>query len=253
MNILITGAYGFIGKNLSARLKERFPDCRLYLVDVDTTSAQLMEYTRDCDFVYNFAAVHRPKETTEFDSVNHIYFDNLLGMLEKHGNTCPVLYTSSIQATNGTEYGNSKLAAEADLRAYSEKTGARAVIYRLTNTFGRWATPNHHSVVATFCYNLVKGLPIQISDRNHVMEFYYIDDVIDDFVKQISGEVSPDSDGIFRLPQEKIYRITLGELADLLGEIKRTVDGGEEFKSDLAIGERMYKTYLSYVEEYSEL
>ena len=251
MNILITGAYGFIGKNLTARLREKFPDCRLYLVDIDTTKEQLYEYTKDCDFVYNFAAVHRPKETSEFDTVNHVYLDNLLGMLKEHGNTCPVLYTSSIQATNGTEYGNSKLAAEADLKKYSLETGARAVIYRLTNTFGRWATPNHHSVVATFCYNLVKGIELQISDRAHVMEFYYIDDVIDDFVNQISGDVTPDSDGVFRLPQEKIYRITLGELADLLNEIKVAVDCKEYFKSDLAIGERMYKTYLAYMEEYS--
>lgn len=252
MNILITGALGFIGKNLTARLREVYPDCKIYLVDVDTTGEELYEYTKDCDFVYNFAAVHRPKDTLEFDAVNHMYFDNLLGMLKSHGNTCPVLYTSSIQATNGTEYGNSKLAAEADLRKHAEETGARAVIYRLTNTFGRWATPNHHSVVATFCYNLVKGIPLQISDRNHVMEFYYIDDVIDDFVSQISGEKTPDEDGVFRLPKEKIYKITLGELADLLCEIKDAVNGGEKFESKLPIGERMYKTYLSYVKEYSE-
>lgn len=252
MNILITGANGFIGKNLTARLKERFPDSVIYLADVDTTEEELCEYTKDCDFVYNFAAVHRPKETTEFDTVNHLYFDNLLDMLKKHNNACPVLYTSSIQATNGTEYGNSKLAAEADLKKYSKDTGARAVIYRLTNTFGRWATPNHHSVVATFCYNLVKGLPIQVSDRNHVMEFYYIDDVIDDFVGQLTNSKVPCDDGIFRLPDEKIYRITLGELADLLCEIKDAVNSGEKFESPLSIGERMYKTYLSYVKEYSE-
>ena len=252
MKILITGAYGFIGKNLTARLKEVYPGCELYLVDVDTTREELYEYTKDCDFVYNFAAVHRPKETTEFDAINHVYFDNLLCMLKEHNNTCPVLYTSSIQATNGTEYGNSKLAAEADLRDYAKTTGARAVIYRLTNTFGRWATPNHHSVVATFCYNLVKGIPLQISDRNHVMEFYYIDDVIDDFVSQISGDKTPDADGVFRLPSDKVYRITLGELADLLYEIKDTVEADEKFETKLAIGERMYKTYLSYVKEYSE-
>lgn len=252
MNVLITGAYGFIGKNLTARLRKIYPDCKLYLVDVDTTREELYEYTKDCDFVYNFAAVHRPKETSEFDAVNHMYFDSLLGMLKEHDNNCPVLYTSSIQATNGTEYGNSKLAAEADLREHSKTTGARAVIYRLTNTFGRWATPNHHSVVATFCYNLVKGIPLQISDRNHVMEFYYIDDVIDDFVLQLSGKRTPDEDGVFRLVKEKIYRITLGELADLLYDIKKAVDEGANFKSQHAIGERMYKTYLSYVKEYSE-
>lgn len=252
MNVLITGAFGFIGKNLTERLKEEYPDCRIYLVDVDTTREEIYEYTKDCDFVYNFAAVHRPKDESEFDAVNHVYFDNLLCMLKEHENNCPVLYTSSIQATNGTEYGNSKLAAEADLREHSKSTGARAVIYRLTNTFGRWATPNHHSVVATFCYNLVKGIPLQISNRDHVMEFYYIDDVIEDFVSQLSGEKIPDDDGIFRLPDEKIYRITLGELADLLCDIKAAVNDGKDFESQLAIGERMYKTYLSYVKEYSE-
>lgn len=247
MRILITGAYGFLGKNLIARLKESGDKFTIYSFDVDTSIEQLEEYTKDCDFVFNFAAVHRPKENSEFEKVNHLFFDDLLDMLKKHNNTCPVLYTSSIQATNGTDYGNSKLAAEKDLKEYGEQTGARAIVYRLSNVYGRWATPNHHSVVATFCNNLSLNLDITVNDRNHVMNFHYIDDVVDSFKSQIEGQPVPDEDGIFRI--KKIHEITLGELADTLicfqtFEKQKIVP---ELKSETQ--KTLYTTYMSYVQQ----
>ena len=246
MKILITGANGFIGKNLISKLGSKHT---IYSFDIDNTVEDLWKYTEDCDFVYNFAAVHRPKDTCEFDKVNHVFFDDLLQMLKKHGNFCNVLYTSSIQATNGSEYGNSKLAAEEELKLYEMETGGKAIIYRLTNVFGKWATPNHHSVVATFCYNMVHNMPITVSDSEHIMRFYYIDDVIDSFVAQLSNSVHPDDDGIYRLPEDKIYTITLGELEKTLKRIKKDVDGERTFSPKSAIEEKLYTTYMSYYTE----
>lgn len=246
MKILITGAKGFIGKNLIARLKEFGDKYTVYSYDVDSTKEELCEYLKDCDFVFNFAAVHRPKEAAEFDKTNHLFFDELLEILKANGNKCPVLYTSSIQAGNGTPYGDSKLSAENDLKKYGDENGVRTIIYRLTNTYGRWATPNHHSVVATFCYNLVNDLPIVVNDENLLMNFYYIDDVIDSLVSQIDGKQTPDADGIFRLPKEKIHSITLGELSNILTSFKVAVDKGEKPKLENRIKETLYYTFMSY-------
>jgi UDP-2-acetamido-2,6-beta-L-arabino-hexul-4-ose reductase len=247
MKILITGAYGFLGKNLIARLADCGDRYTLYSYDIDTPFADLEKFTKDCDFVFNFAAVHRPKEASEFDKVNHVFFDDLLGLLKKHGNTCPVLYTSSIQATNGTDYGNSKLASEADLRAYAAETGARGIIYRLSNVYGRWATPNHHSVVATFCNNLALDLPIMVNDRNHTMYFHYVDDVITSFISQIEGVPTPDEDGIFRV--KRIHEITLGQLADTLIGFQTVLKNGGQPICNNETQETLLKTYLSYVEQ----
>lgn len=246
MKILITGAAGFIGKNLTAKLKELYKDIVIYYYDIETPPEKLEEFAKDCDFVYNFAAVHRPKFEEEFDKVNHKLFSGLLDLLRKHNNRCPVLYTSSIQADNGTKYGQSKASAEKALLKYGKETGNRVIIYRLTNTFGKWATPNHHSVVATFCYNLVNGIELSISDRNIMMNFYYIDDVIDSFVKQLNGDVKPCDDGFFRLAENKIYSITLGELADKLTYISECVKNNKKPNLKEDVETKLYTTYLSY-------
>ncbi len=246
MKILITGAGGFIGKNLTARLNELIEDVIIYYYDIETPEEYLDDFAKDCDFVYNFAAVHRPKSEDEFDVVNHKFFCGLLNLLKKHNNKCPVLYTSSIQADNGTKYGESKIAAEKALIEYGKETGNRIVIYRLTNTFGRWATPNHHSVVATFCYNLVNDIELSISNRDILMNFYYIDDVVDSFVKQLKGDVTACDDGIFRLTDDKIYSITLGELADKLTYISKCVKNNIMPDLNKDIDNKLYITYLSY-------
>ncbi|MBR2954345.1 MAG: NAD-dependent epimerase/dehydratase family protein [Clostridia bacterium] len=246
MKVLITGAGGFIGKNLTAKLNEIFDDVVIYYYDIETPEEDLDKFAKECDFVYNFAAVHRPKSEDEFDKVNHKFFCGLLDLLKKYNNKCPVLYTSSIQADNGTKYGESKIAAEKALIEYGKEIGNRIVIYRLTNTFGRWATPNHHSVVATFCYNLVNNIELTISNPDIVMNFYYIDDVIESFITQLKGEVQPCSDGIFRLEGNKVYSISLGDLAYKLTYISKCVkeDVAPEFKEN--IDEKLYITYLSY-------
>lgn len=246
MKILITGAGGFIGKNLTARLNEVNKDLTIYYYDIETPEEKLEEFTKDCDFVYNFAAVHRPKSEDEFETVNHKFFAGLLDMLKMHNNKCPVLYTSSIQANNGTKYGESKIAAENALIQYGKETGNRIIIYRLTNTFGRWATPNHHSVVATFCYNLVNGIELTISNPDIVMNFYYIDDVIDSFVQQLNGAMEPCDDGIFRLADDKVYSITLGDLASTLTHISECVKNDVEPNLNKDIQDKLYLTYLSY-------
>ena len=246
MKILITGAGGFIGKNLTARLNELIEDVIIYYYDIETPEESLEGFAKDCDFVYNFAAVHRPKSEDEFDAVNHKFFCGLLDLLKKHNNKCPVLYTSSIQADNGTKYGESKIAAEKALIEYGKETGNRIIIYRLTNTFGRWATPNHHSVVATFCYNLVNDIELSISDPNVMMNFYYIDDVIDSFVKQLKGDVKACDDGIFRLADDKIHSITLGELAEKLTYISECVKNNIVPDLNRDIDNKLYITYLSY-------
>ena len=243
MKILITGSKGFLGKNLIEALNKK-GGYEIYEFDIDTPVSKIDEYTRDCDFVFNFAAVHRPKEITEFEKVNHVFLEDLLECLKKHNNCCPVVYTSSIQATNGSEYGNSKLAAEKAMFEYEKDTGAKAIVYRLTNTFGKWAMPNHHSVVATFCYNVHRGIPLTVNCREALMKFYYVDDVIESFVAQLEGGVSAREDGIYYLDDDCVYTVTVGELADLI----IAFGDGEEPKSDSIFENRLYRTFISYKE-----
>ena len=241
MKILITGSRGFLGRNLIEALNRKGV-YDIYEFDIDTPIEKINEYTMDCDFVFNFAAVHRPKDVSEFDKTNHIFLEDLLNCLRKHKNICPVLYTSSIQATNGSDYGNSKLAAEKAMFEYEKETGARAVVYRLTNTFGKWATPNHHSVVATFCYNANRNIPLTVNNRDFEMHFYYIDDVIEAFLNQLENKEKPADDGIYYLDENCVYHVSLGKLADLIiGFSDGNIPNPEnDFEN------RLYFTYKSY-------
>lgn len=245
MNILITGADGFLGKNLIERLV-KMPDVNIMHFSEGTSPLLLDRNLSECDFVFHFAAVHRPKDNEDFYRVNDDFFEGILAKLEEYGNNCPVLLTSSIQATDNNDYGRSKLIAENLLRKHSEKSGARAIIYRLNNVLGKWAMPNHHSVVATFCHNINRDLPIVISNRKIMMNFYYIDDVIDSFLTQIKGEPKPDADGIFRLKEEQIIHITLGELADTFYYFRDCQKRGITPQTDSELKQKLWRTYESY-------
>jgi UDP-2-acetamido-2,6-beta-L-arabino-hexul-4-ose reductase len=248
MKILVTGARGFLGKNLIAGLEaldgETYTICTY---DKSDALLDLKNNTKDCDFVYHFAAVHRPDCEDEFQVVNYEFFQTLLGFLRENGNKCPVLYTSSVQATQDTLYARSKRLAEDALWEHVRINGSRGIIYRLTNTFGKWAKPYAYSVIATFCHNVSRNREIEIHNPDIRMNFYYIDDVIADFLRHLKEEVPPGEDGFYRLSQEYCYQVSIGELAE-------TIRGFQQAREALYIPDmknpfikKLYSTYLSYL------
>ena len=221
MKILVTGAKGFVGKNLCAQLNNiKSGKCRIpltslrgantftslrgaerrgnltisevYEYDIDSTEAELDRYCADCDFVFNLAGVNRPQNQDEFMKGNFGFASQLLDTLKKHGNTCPVMISSSIQATlagrfGTSEYGKSKKAGEELMFEYGRETGAKVLVYRFPNLFGKWCRPNYNSAVATFCHNSANDLPIQVNDRTVEMELLYIDDLVDEMISALTG------------------------------------------------------------------
>lgn len=243
MRVLITGAKGFIGKNLIAELKnQNYTD--LYEYDVDCEPALLDEYARDCDFVFHLAGVNRPQNPDEFMQGNFGFTSTLLDMLKKHQNHCPIMISSSTQAALDNPYGQSKKAGEDLLLAYGKETGARAIIYRFPNVFGKWCRPNYNSAVATFCYNIAHDLPIQVNDPSVVMNLVYIDDVVEELVRALNSRENRLGD-YCAVPV--IHTITLGEIATLIygfKESRRTLsvpNMANEFEK------KLYSTYLSYL------
>lgn len=246
MNILITGAGGFIGRNLVEVLEEE-EGYTLFKFNSADDPRLLKDYTAGCDFLFHLAAVHRPGDEAEFERVNKKFLEGVLALFRKHGNRCPVLLTSSIQAVDDSAYGRSKRAAEKLVREHAENGGGKAIVYRLTNTFGRYARPNGHSVVATFCYNIARDLPIVISDPGRTMHLYYIDDVIESFLQQLHGTLEPDDDGFYRLPKELEYHVTLGEMAEIIYGFRDLVRRGEDFMPRDEFSAKLYRTFLSYL------
>ena len=255
MKILVTGANGFVGKNLVATLKtikegknKSTPlsaDIEIFEFDVDTDKALLDTYCKDCDFVFNLAGVNRPQNTEEFMQGNFGFASKLLETLKKHNNTCPVMLSSSIQATLDNPYGQSKKAGEELFFSYSEKTGARVLVYRLPNVFGKWCRPNYNSAVATFCNNIANDLPIQVNDRNHPMTLVYIDDVVDEMINALCGNETKNGN-YCKIPVE--HKITLGEIVDLIYLFKnqpQTLLMPEI--PDNSFAKKLYSTYLSYL------
>lgn len=211
MNLLITGADGFVGRNLRAALRQS--DHRLFLIDVSSSAKELQAAAGQADFVFHLAGVNRPKDTAEFQTGNADFTSTLLSMLEQ-GKRPPVLISSSTQAALDNPYGQSKLAAEIAVRRYYDRVKSPVYIYRLTNVFGKWSRPNYNSAVATFCYNISRGLPITLSDPNYLLCLVYIDDVISEFLRAMDGNPAYNEDGYCTAGPE--HEATLQHIVSLL-------------------------------------
>ena len=256
MNVLITGAKGFIGRNLVEVLKAvrdgkdksrgLESDITIFECDIDTDSALLDTYTEKCDFVFHLAGVNRPQDEREFMEGNFGFTSTLLDLLKKHENKAPVLITSSIQAALDNPYGRSKKAGEDLLFRYGEDNGVKVCVYRFPNVFGKWCRPNYNSAVATFCYNIAHNLPITVNDRNHLMTLVYIDDVVDELINALKGEENRDGN-YCAVPIE--HKITLGEIADLIYSFKTSrEDLSVPDMTDGSFSKKLYSTFLSYLD-----
>lgn len=245
LNILVTGAKGFVGKNLVAELKNKGYD-NVFEVTRETNSALLEEYTQKCDFVFHLAGVNRPKDEAKFMEGNADFTSQLLDLLIQNENKVPVLLTSSIQAERDNAYGKSKKAGEDILFDYSNKTGAEVYVYRLPNLFGKWSKPNYNSVVATFCHNIARGLDIQINDPDVELTLCYIDDVLEEFIRALEG--TPTKQGKFCVVPVT-HQIKLGKLADLIKSFKESRKNRYVPNMEDGLTKKLYSTYLSFLPE----
>ena len=271
MKVLVTGAKGFVGKNLCENLKnvrdkkdKTRPDLKIeeiYEYDIDSAESQLEEYCKNADFVFNLAGVNRPESQEEFMQGNFGFAGKLLETLKKHNNNCPVMLSSSIQATligrYDGEYGRSKKAGEDLFFDYAKETGAKVLVYRFPNLFGKWCRPNYNSAVATFCHNIANDLPITVNDRNTELELLYIDDLVEEMLNALEGkEHRAEFDGINTVITENgkfcavpvTHKVTLGEIADLLHKFHdqpNTLVIPEMPNGSFA--KKLYSTYLSYL------
>lgn len=287
MNILVTGAKGFVGRNLCSQLKNiRDGKARwygfvpkadaegqgsdsyiedIYEYDMDSTPEELDTYCKNCDFVFNLAGVNRPQDPKEFMEGNFGFATTLLDTLKHYNNTCPVMISSSIQATlagrfGNSEYGRSKKAGEELMFQYSEQTGAKVLVYRFPNLFGKWCRPNYNSAIATFCNNIAHDLPIQVNDRSVEMELLYIDDLVDELIGALKGQGSRcEFDGVDTVPTANgryyyvpvTHKTTLGEIVDTIQECAAAAANRDGINMiELPAGSLRYKlmtTYLSYL------
>lgn len=243
MNILVTGAKGFIGKNLIAELKNRkYND--IYEYDHDTDVSLLDEYCKDADFVFHLAGVNRPKEESEFMEGNFGFSSNLLNTLKKYGNTSPVMISSSIQAELSNPYGESKKAGEDLFFDYSNETGTKVLVYRFPNVFGKWCKPNYNSAIATFCYNIANNLPIQVNDPSVMMNLVYIDDVVNELIYALEGKENR-IDMFCEVPV--VQSVSLGVIADLIYSFKNSREDKSVPNMADTFTKKLYSTYLSYL------
>lgn len=272
MNILVTGAKGFVGKNLCCALvnlrdgKDRTrPGLKIdeiYKYDIDTDPAMLDEYCAKADFVFNLAGVNRPKDNAEFMAGNFGFASTLLDTLKKHGNKAPIMLSSSIQATligryAASDYGKSKLAGEELFFDYAKETGARVLVYRFPNLFGKWCRPNYNSAVATFCNSIANDLPIQVNDRAIELELLYIDDLVCEMLDALEGkEHHCEFDGVDTVLTDDgkycavptTHHVTLGEIVDLLDSFKTQPEMLVMPEiPDNSFAKKLYSTYLSYL------
>lgn len=272
MRILVTGAKGFVGKNLCSQLKNikegkaRFYGDLIidavYEYDLDSTLGELDQWCADCDFVFNLAGVNRPKDPEEFMKGNFGFATILLNTLKAHKNNCPVMISSSIQATlagrfGNSEYGRSKKAGEELMFEYGKETGAQVLVYRFPNLFGKWCRPNYNSAVATFCNNIANDFPIQVNDPSVEMELLYIDDLVDEMIGALKGESHRcEFDGVETVSTATgrycyvptIHKVKLGEIVDLLrqfAEMPKTLMIPEI--PNYSFAKKLYSTFLSYL------
>ena len=284
MKILVTGAKGFVGKNLCCQLnniREGKARCygdlqvdEVFEYDIDSTPEQLDSWCKECDFVFNLAGVNRPKDNDEFMKGNFGFASTLLDTLKKHHNTCPVMLSSSQQASltgrfGNSEYGRSKKAGEDLFLEYGKETGAKVLVYRFPNLYGKWCRPNYNSAIATFCNNIANGLPIQVNDRSVQMEVLYIDDLVEEMIGALRGqehhcefeglEVLPSSEGRYCYCPVT-HKTTLGEIVDIIYECARSVravSGAEDAEAEGpsiavempqdSLRYRLMSTFLSYL------
>ena len=280
MKIRVTGAKGFVGKNLCCQLnniKEGKARCygdlqvdEVFEYDIDSTPEQLDSWCGECDFVFNLAGVNRPKDNDEFMKGNFGFASTLLDTLKKHHNTCPVMLSSSQQASltgrfGNSEYGRSKKAGEDLFLEYGKETGAKVLVYRFPNLYGKWCRPNYNSAIATFCNNIANDLPIQVNDRSVQMEILYIDDLVEEMIRALKGqEHHCEFEGLDVLPSAEgrycycpvTHKTTLGEIVDTIYECARAVravpDSAEgpstavEMPQD-GLRYRLMSTFLSYL------
>ena len=275
MKILVTGAKGFVGRNLCSQLnnikegKARwYGDVKIdavYEYDLDSTPEQLDEWCKECNFVFNLAGVNRPQDPKEFMEGNFGFATILLNTLKKYKNNCPVMISSSIQATlagrfGTSEYGKSKKAGEELMFEYGKETGAKVLVYRFPNLFGKWCRPNYNSAIATFCNNIANDLPIQVNDRSVEMELLYIDDLVDEMIGALKGnEHRCEFEGVETIPTENgrycyvpvTHKTTLGEIVDIIQECAKAAANADGINMiELPQGSLRYKlmtTYLSYL------
>lgn len=253
MKVLITGANGFVGRNLTAALTDhvflanhQLPQIEVLGFDIDTPTSMLDNYCREADFVYNLAGIMRPKDPAEFMKDNVQFADSLLDGLIKAGNTCPVMYASSIQAALENPYAESKRAGEKLMFDYSKKTGVKTIVYRFTNLFGRWKRPNTDSVVATFCYNVSRNIPVKVNDPSVLMTFAYIDDCVHELALCLKGEEHY-KDVFATLPVT--HQITVGKLAEVITSFKSCSTEESSMIEDKALLRKLFETYQSYLPE----
>lgn len=245
MKILITGANGFIGKNLTEELKNRGHEILSYDIDSDTSC--LDAYAKACEFVFHLAGVNRPEKEEDFMAGNFDFTEKLLACLRKYANTCPIALSSSIQAELDNPYGKSKKAGENIIFKYGKETGAAIYIYRFPNVFGKWSRPNYNSVVATFCHNIAHDLPIKMNENNPTMQLVYIDDLVDELIRALDGDANKKSDGYCYVPQ--VYEVKLHKIADLIYAFRESRKNISVPDMSDSFTKKLYSTYLSYLPE----
>ena len=255
MRILVTGAKGFIGRNLVSQLhniqnnKARYygvdgKEMTIYEYDIDSDPAELEVYCKNADFVFNLAGVNRPKDPIEYMKGNYGFASILLDTLKKYKNNCPVMIASSIQAMLNNPYGESKRAGEQLMFDYSQETGAKVLVYRFPNVFGKWCRPNYNSVIATFCYNIAHDIPIQINDSNVILNLVYVDDIVDELIAALKGNEHKQN-AYCEVPIT--YTASLGQIVNLIRAFKNAPEHlsvpnvGDDFTR------KLYSTFLSYL------